>query len=859
MPKGDTAKACIKLIVQAGKGAFSESQAKALLDDQRRMVRAMNKEGKLDVASNDLKKNLREANAMHLLEKREAALWRKQMAVQDTIKSLNNKELVRMADDPVEALMGMTGGSIHPGKGTRFSADFDMKALFGILDSRIGNALDKIGLLEVWEADALKLEVAKEVSELNKTGGKPGISGNEDALKIAKVVQPVLEDTRLMLNRHGARISKLDSWYMKQSHNPQAIRRAAWWGDKWYSLRNWKMPSEDESFKAWQDDIINVFGLNVEKTYGKHLTRAEVDKAMREDWVQFAAGKHLVGEGADEAFGGGLGIAGRVSKSRSYQFNSVDGSMGYNDKYGTGSFSESVRSHLRHSARNIVLLDRFGTKPREHFEKLIKEVSNDYLAEGNLAKSKAVTDSEKRLLQIFANVDGTASIPGNIGRAKFFGTLRISQVVAKLGAMMPHSASDIPMMAEELTRIGVQRSEAYPALIENIYKGKSDKEARAMARAHALAWNSIHSDALQRITTGDHVPAAFSWMAKKLMKVNLMNKFDDAGQQAFNIIFVHKLATEADKPFTHIDAGLRTLMEQQNITPAHWELMRHTAYEVADGTKVLTADGAHEISADTIAQAIKAEGGNPTLKNILIYRDRLERNFTAFVLDRAHFGVPRPGAVENAMFNRGLPPGDWARELIETALLFKKFTATYARKGLGSRIFENKPLGAKTAGIASLIAGVTVANYLGYAFTDVAQGKKPRPFWTPKGIADAFVKGGGAAFAGDALFGERSKYSGNTLLKYAAGPVLGQADDLDEVFQRWRKGDDAAAQMVKIGQRNVPFSNLPFYKIASDYLFWWHVQDAMNPGSLERSEKEMMTREERQYFEPVQQARENIQ
>jgi hypothetical protein len=75
---------------------------------------------------------------------------------------------------------------------------------------------------------------------------------------------------------------------------------------------------------------------------------------------------------------------------------------------------------------------------------------------------------------------------------------------------------------------------------------------------------------------------------------------------------------------------------------------------------------------------------------------------------------------------------------------------------------------------------------------------------------------------------------GNKPLETVAGPTLGTAANLVDLWAKVRSGDDAASSALRLAQNNTPFLNLFYSRIAMDHLFLWSVQEAMNPGSLRR-------------------------
>ena len=120
------------------------------------------------------------------------------------------------------------------------------------------------------------------------------------------------------------------------------------------------------------------------------------------------------------------------------------------------------------------------------------------------------------------------------------------------------------------------------------------------------------------------------------------------------------------------------------------------------------------------------------------------------------------------------------------------------------------------------------------------------------------TQGGGFGIMGDFMFGEVSRF-GNKPLETLAGPTLGTAANALDLWAKIRSGDDAASSALRLAQNNTPFLNLFYTRIAMDHLFLWSVQEAMNPGSLRRTEQRIqqengqkfLVRPSQSYLDPL--------
>jgi hypothetical protein len=149
--------------------------------------------------------------------------------------------------------------------------------------------------------------------------------------------------------------------------------------------------------------------------------------------------------------------------------------------------------------------------------------------------------------------------------------------------------------------------------------------------------------------------------------------------------------------------------------------------------------------------------------------------------------------------------------------------------------------------VAQLLLWTTAFGYLSIATKDALKQRQPRSPEDPKTWIAAMVQGGGMGIFGDFLFGAASRF-GNRPLETAAGPVLGTAASAIDLWSKLREGDDAASSAFRLAQNNTPFLNLFYTRIAMDHLFFYSVQEAMNPGSLRRNEQRIQKENGQQFL-----------
>jgi len=294
------------------------------------------------------------------------------------------------------------------------------------------------------------------------------------------------------------------------------------------------------------------------------------------------------------------------------------------------------------------------------------------------------------------------------------------------------------------------------------------------------------------------------------------------------------------------------LLELYNIQEAEWNLFRGLDMTAADGRKYLAPEVVDSINSRDIDSIIVQRTGrlDVTSKERQQFRDDLRTKISAYYMDSADAAIPTPGARERAIMNQGLPRGTVAGEAIRMIMQLKGFPITYVTKGLG----RQKEMGGYL-GVAKMMVGTTMMGYLSMVTKDFLKGKTPMSVFDDdytldkKTLLRAFTQGGGAGIYGDFIFGEFNRY-GQSPLETFAGPALGTAGDLLKLYSKFRDGDDAAAETVRLALRNTPFLNLFYAKLALDYLFIYELTEASNPGYFKRMERRMKKDTQQEFYFP---------
>jgi hypothetical protein len=237
------------------------------------------------------------------------------------------------------------------------------------------------------------------------------------------------------------------------------------------------------------------------------------------------------------------------------------------------------------------------------------------------------------------------------------------------------------------------------------------------------------------------------------------------------------------------------------------------------------------------------------------YREQLESKLRTFFVDRARIAVLHPDAETRAIMQQGTRAGTAFGEAARFIGQFKSFSVSYLQRILGREIYGrgSDSLGqamrngnGEVLGLAMTLLWTTAFGYAAMVAKDSLKGRTPRDPLHYKTWFAAMTQGGGLGIYGDFLFGESNRFGGG-LWSTVLGPTASTANDVYDLYQRVKAGDDPSAQALRIALSNTPFMNLFYTRTALDYLVLYQIQEALNPGYLSRLE-ERVERENAQTF-----------
>lgn len=715
---------------------------------------------------------------------------------------------------PMLGLEAKLVGVNTPFAGARESVDAVGRALVRDLVDGFSIELERAGHFQAFRSGVYDRQIARELAELNKAqGGQPGVSGSQIAQDIAGIVQRFQRRNVDAQNEAGAWIGSYDGYIVRTSHDSERLRRAG--------------------FEAWRDVIQPRLAA---RTFDGVTDR---DQFLQRVYTALVSRVHLTADHVqgfkDPAFTGPGNLAKKLSQGRTLHFRDADAWMDYHEQFGQRTLAEAVLASFELGARNAALMRAYGTNPRAEFDADIRWMRETRRADLDLMDQ--LRRGEKALANRFDVLDGTSRMAVNEMAARIASGWRAWQNMTKLGGVVLSAIADVPIKASELRYQGVSLLEGYRDGLVSILRGRGRGEQREIADLLRAGAEGMRGALGSRFDVTDTMPGTLAKVQDRFFQWTGLKYWTDAQRAGAELVMARQLGRQQRRAWDDLALETRRVLTLFNIGAADWDMLRAVSWRQADGRSYLTPDVAQRVD----EQAILDELGNRgqvavTQRDIAGYRRELGLRLQAFYADRAEFAVINPSARERAILLQGTQPGTPEGEALRFFAQFKAFPVAIITKFWGRELYGGQEGFGRVAGVAHMIAASIVFGYLAMAAKDLAKGRTPRDPTSPKTWAAAFVQGGGAGIYGDFLFGEYNRF-GKGFLASVGGPTAGTVEDVVDLWNRVKRGDDVAASSLRMAVAHTPFANLFYTRVALDYLVLYQLQEMASPGFLRRMER----------------------
>lgn len=772
------------------------------------------------------------------IQKRNAALnLRRRLEMTDYI-------MREYSDDPALGMQALLVGTNRVRMGSRFSAAAVQNQKAQYYQQKFIADIEKTGYWKEFIGGHYDTEISEAIYRL---GNDHDISEFSDvARKVAPVVERWNEISRQEANRAGAWIAKEPGYIQRQNHDMQKVRNAH------NRINGTKSFDENENYQAWKEKVLPL--LDTERTFKKLDAAKTEEEFLRSVWKALSSGVHLLhdaGDGAIEVPAGNMSIARRMSHDRILHFKDGKSWSEYNKLFGSGSLRESIMFGLDRQARNTALMEALGPNPRSTMDKVYENL-RERARDLGLKQSDKLKNKRSAFENWMAELDGSINIPANFMGARASANIRAVQSMAKLGSVVVSAIADIPNIASEAQYQGIGFLSGYSQAFKGILQGRSTAEQRQILAALGVQMRGMSGDMIHRYSAQDDLGGIMSSLMRTFYKYNGLTPWTDMLRRTTSLMFSRNLANHVGQGFSGLDSNLKRIFGLFGIDDGMWDMIRRVELDRADDDIFLTPEMARKIPESDIVAYLQSKNLEPTKSRVRSLREEIENKFRSYFVDRTEYAVIEPDARVRAVSKLGTKPGTWEGELVRFIMQFKSFPAAVMLKPLSRNIWgrgveEDNFVKAMMAGMkngngemmamAHHIAMTGIFGYLAMSAKDVLKGREPRDPTAQSTLMAALAQGGGLGIYTDFLFGDMRNRFGGTALSTLAGPTAGAFNDVVDIFQRLRDGDDAASSALNTVLSNTPFVNLFYTRMVLDYLLIYRIKEAMNPGYLRRMEK----------------------
>ncbi|MEN3145684.1 hypothetical protein ABCW43_00055 [Neorhizobium sp. IRAMC:178] len=682
-------------------------------------------------------------------------------------------------------------------------------------------------------------DVFREMGELRE-GGKPGVTGNDDARYLAGVFAKYAEMSRTELNKLGASIGKLDGWAGAQVHDDMKMIAAG----------------KD----SWVESIAPLLDLN--RTFPDAGGPNEVKEILGDVYDTLITGVPNKATGKEKGQRvNPANLAKSLGKNRVMHFKDAESALVYRDAFGYGNSIYGVMAHQRRAAQMAGQMEVFGPNPEIMFNSLVEAERRKLRDSETLSPSEKVKEIEKlnaeagALRGAFDVMSGAISRPGSVKVAKIAGDIRAVQSMAKLGgAVLTAMPTDIVGAAQSAMFRGSGFWNGMVEQVSGIFRGRPKNEQAEISFLFGEGFDSLIGEVMSRGMASDGPVGKLSRLQETFFKWNGLNWWTDVGRSVVGRTVAAEMGMRSRSSFGDLPANYRHVLGLHGITEPKWEALRQAGAREIDGKSYITPDAIRDLPdtaieplvSDRLATAKTDERKAEILND---GRRELELDLLRFVADETNYAIVETDAASRRISTLGTRPGTFAGEAARFVMQFKGFPIAFSQRILGRALFGGK--GAtkyerimnNAPHLGALMAGLTVAGYMAMTMKDAAKGYwPPRDPLDPKVMTAALTQGGALGIYGDFLFGEANRF-GSGALETFSGPFIGTLSDVINLPLKARtaieKGEKPkmAGDLLNLALSNTPFINLAYTRPALDVLFINSLKNWASPGYTNRQRK----------------------
>lgn len=712
------------------------------------------------------------------------------------------------------------------------SLNSEYKVIANETKRQMWNFYTKIkGALGIWTDNNLMKDVARE-----RFGED---TGNSVAKQIATELGKMYDDLRVRFNAAGGDIGDLGDDFGFNT---------IWEGDK----------LKDAGMHQWLDDALkNIDRSKYVDVDGNPLTNDQIKEMISYSFDSITTdGLNKLNVG--EVIQGGAKVTNRMSQSRVLHWKNADAWLEMQQKYGALPFVDLIDSHIDTMAKNIALVEKFGSNPNRAFEILAQEAKR--IDEANGIKTNVLTDGIRRattMYDVFANREMNQ---GSEALNAFGVAYRAWNVSTMLGSALLASLSDIAPMIKlaRMHNLSVAKLMGNLANELNPFNQKDRELSFSMGIAVDEITSSLGRFATEDLTNvydrASQLARISNTASSTIMRASLLNAWTRATKSAWSKLLMNKYANlPKEKKWGQLDAEDQAFLTSVGLDERTWEVMG-LAEPLKDGAgnPLMTTQSILNIPDDLIKHL-----GNP-----IEIKNQAVKKYFSHVLDEQGMAVIESGLRERTkLFGKshgGSLMGFMARGMMQ----FKSFPVTFLMRH-GTRALRDGALSPTPyTYMIPLAMGMGIMGALSLQLGEIANGNNPLPMWDDDDpdVALSFtiksmMKGGGMTLLGD-IVAAGADTSGRDGRDFLLGPMGGDMVKIAQLTSgtanQILNGKDVTSktnQMYMLAKSKIPGQNLWYAKTVMNRLMFDDLQNMIAPDYQEKYKRKMQKQGRSQWWE----------
>lgn len=649
-------------------------------------------------------------------------------------------------------------------------------------------------------------------------------TGDVLAKKIADKVGDVNNGLRERFNRAGGDIGNL--------------------GDKFGLPTHWN----SEKFTKDRLDIwLNLAKKNIDpnilvKADGSLMNPDEINKFLLDTFETIRMDGLNKVEVGEKKYSGSSKVTNRMNESRVLHWKNADAWLEMQSEFGGLPLVDLIDAHIDTMAKNISLVETFGSNPNAALDILKQEAAR-------IDKEKGLTDKQinrglnraQLMYDVFANNGNSveSQVLNNMGLI-----YRSWNTAAMLGSAVLSAVSDIAPMLKMASMHGLAWNKVFSEMVKGL--DPRNTQHREMARSLGLGIDEM-TGALARWGAEDITDvhsrsskiARFSQStATTVLRASGLNAWSSITKQAWTKVLMDKYGQMTkEKSWSDLHPDDKDLFNKTGLDEQTWEVMRLAeAIDDGSGNLLMSARSIHQIPDEKLKHM-----GDPQR-----IRDEAATKFHAHLMDEQGMAIIETGLRERTRIYGKTTGGDFSGFLLRGYMQFKSFPVAFLMRH-GSRMMAQPTLQGKGWYGISLAMGMTFLGGLSVQLSEIASGNDPQTIWDSEDPEKAMTfffrsvaKGGGLSLLGD-VFAAGSDPMGRDSRDMLIGPLGSDFANLTKLtagtINKWYEGKDLTNtpnEVYRFLKSKIPGQNLWYTKAATNRIMFDNIQDTLAPGYRER-------------------------